>query len=124
MKLRKWDIVWAALDPTRGHEQAGRRPALIFSNDTIAAAIGLTALLPLTSLKKGRRIYPTEALLPETTDGLSAPSLVLGHQVRTVATSRLSAPIGRLRDEELQHDVECAVRLWLDMELPRKPANF
>jgi mRNA-degrading endonuclease toxin of MazEF toxin-antitoxin module len=38
MSHRKWDLAWAALDPTLGRVQAGRRPALVYSNDVIACA--------------------------------------------------------------------------------------
>ncbi len=53
MTYRKWDLGWAGLDPSVGHEQAGRRPVLVLSNNAISQSIGLVAIVPLTTWKKG-----------------------------------------------------------------------
>ena len=115
MSLRRWDLAWASLDPTRGHEQAGRRPVLVVSNDSIAAAIGLTAILPLTTWKRGRRVYPTEVLLKAEMVDLDVDSLVLCHQLRTVSAERLSPAFASLASATQRDAVERAVRLWLDL---------
>ena len=115
MSLRKWDLTWAILDPTMGHEQAGRRPVLVFCNDAIAPSIGLATVLPVTGWKKGRRVYPTEVFVPAGTGGLPTASLVLAHQVRTVSARRLSPAIGTLEDRELREHVATALRKWLDL---------
>lgn len=115
MSLRKWDLAWALLDPVVGHEQAGRRPVLVFCNDVIAAPIGLATVLPLTTWREGRHVYSTEVLLPAGTGGLAAASLVLAHQVRTVSTRRLSTAIGSLGETALRDDVVTALRRWQDL---------
>ena len=56
-------------DPTRGHEQAGKRPALVVSDDVFnAGPAGLVIALPLTSKAKGVRshvaVQPPEGGLP------------------------------------------------------------
>src|SRR5436309_12660804 len=115
MSIRKWDLAWALLDPTVGHEQSGRRPVLVFCNDVIAAPIGLATVLPLTAWKTGRRVYPTEVLLPSATGRLPVDSLVLAHQVRTISAQRLSLAFGTLDDPALRRQVARALRLWLDL---------
>ena len=115
MSVRKWDLAWALLDPAVGHEQAGRRPVLVFCNDVVAIPIGLATVLPLTTWKEGRRVYPTEVLLPAGTGGLSAASLVLAHQVRTLSIRRLSSAIGSVGDAALRDRVVTALRRWLDL---------
>ena len=115
MSVRKWDLAWALLDPAVGHEQAGRRPVLVFCNDTIASPIGLATVLPLTTWRKGRRVYPTEVLLPSGTAGLPEASLVLAHQVRTISAGRLSPAMGALEDPVPREQVAKALRLWLDL---------
>jgi mRNA interferase MazF len=115
MSVRKWDLAWAVLDPAVGHDQAGRRPVLIFCHDVVAPLIGLTTVLPLTTWREGRRVYPTEVLLPAGTGGLPAASLVLAHQVRTVSARRLSPAIGSVGDTALREHVSTALRLWLDL---------
>jgi len=114
MSLLKWDLAWAHLDPAAGHEQGGRRPVLVFCNDAIATPIGLATVLPLTTWKSGRRVYPTEVLLPPAVTGLPRASLVLCHQVRTLSAQRLSPAIGQLSDPELRRAVQRGLRLWLD----------
>ena len=108
-------MAWAVLDPTVGHEQAGRRPVLVFCNDAIASPIGLATVLPVTGWKQGRRVYPTEVLLPAGAGGLPAASLVLAHQIRTVSARRLSPALGALDDRELRAQVTRALRIWLDL---------
>ena len=116
-RLQKWDLAWALLDPAVGHEQGGRRPVLVFGNDVIAGPIGLVTVLPLTSWKQGRRVYPTEVLLPAGTGALPTASLVLAHQVRTLSARRLSPALGALGDDARRGQVVRALRLWLG--LPR-----
>ena len=55
------DIVWLELDPQAGHEQAGRRPALVVSPRSYNKTVGLALFCPITSRVKG---YPFEVLLP------------------------------------------------------------
>ena len=115
MSAGKWDLAWALLDPAVGHEQAGRRPVLVCCNDLIATPIGLTTVLPLTTWRKQRRVYPTEVLLPAGTGSLPAASLVLAHQVRTISARRLSPAFGTLADTSLRRQVARALALWLDL---------
>lgn len=55
------DIWWLPLGPTVGHEQSGRRPALILSPEPYNGATGLALMCPITSVAKG---YPFEVELP------------------------------------------------------------
>lgn len=54
------DIVWLDFDPQSGHEQAGKRPALVISPQAYNAKVGLALLCPVTSHIKH---YPFEAAL-------------------------------------------------------------
>src|SRR6266849_216576 len=55
------DAVWITLDPQAGHEQAGRRPALVLSPAVYNGRVGLALFCPITSQVKG---YPFEVPLP------------------------------------------------------------
>ena len=70
------DIVWVSLNPQAGHEQAGRRPALVLSPRSYNAKVGLAILCPLTSQIKG---YPFEVTLPE---GFKVQGAILSDQVK------------------------------------------
>ena len=73
---QRGDVVWISLNPQAGHEQAGRRPAVVVSPGGYNAKTGLALLCPVTSQIKG---YPFEVRLPE---GLPASGAVLSDQVK------------------------------------------
>jgi len=72
------DIVWITFTPQAGHEQAGRRPALVLSPAAYNGKVGLAIFCPITSQIKG---YPFEVLLP---DGLIISGAVLSDQVKSL----------------------------------------
>lgn len=72
------DVVWLAFDPQAGHEQAGRRPALVLSPASYNGRIGLALFCPLTSQVKG---YPFEVPIPA---GLPVNGVVLSDQVKSL----------------------------------------
>lgn len=72
------DIVWIMFNPQTGHEQAGRRPALVLSPKAYNEKVGLALLCPITSQVKG---YPFEVLLPE---GLEVGGAILSDQVKSL----------------------------------------
>jgi mRNA interferase MazF len=55
------DIVWLSLNPQKGHEQSGRRPAFVLSPSSYNSKVGLAIFCPITSKDKG---YPFEVKLP------------------------------------------------------------
>lgn len=59
---RRGDIIRLDFDPQRGHEQAGRRPALVLSPSDYNRTVGLAVVCPITNEKKG---YPWEVELRE-----------------------------------------------------------
>lgn len=83
--MNQYDVYLADLNPTIGREQHGKRPLLIVSNN-YKNLLDVVTILPLTSLKKNRRVYPNELLLKYE---LEKPSLVLCQQIRTISKHRL-----------------------------------
>jgi len=59
---QRGDILWLTFDPQAGHEQAGRRPALVLSPATYNRPAGLALVCPITNQAKG---YPFEVALPK-----------------------------------------------------------
>ena len=78
------DLVWTDFDPTRGREQAGRRPALVISAAAFTAYTGLV-VGPITSRV---RPFPTSVVLPT---GLPVTGEILTSHVRSIDT--LARPI-------------------------------
>lgn len=72
------DIAWVDFDAPVGHEQGGRRPALVLSPRVYNERTGLALVVPTTSQVKG---YPFEVSIPA---GSRARGAVLCDQVRTV----------------------------------------
>lgn len=72
------DIVWIMFNPQAGHEQAGRRPALVLSPQAYNGKVGLAILCPITSPIKG---YPFEVVIP---DGLEVNGAILSDQVKSL----------------------------------------
>jgi mRNA interferase MazF len=70
--------VWITLNPQAGHEQAGRRPAVVLSPETYNSKVGRAILCPITSQIKG---YPFEVLLPV---GLPVAGAILSDQVKSL----------------------------------------
>ncbi len=72
------DLVWITLNPQAGHEQAGRRPAVVLSPRSYNSKTGLAILCPITSQIKN---YPFEVLLPP---GLPVTGAILSDQVKSL----------------------------------------
>jgi mRNA interferase MazF len=72
------DAVWITLNPQAGHEQAGRRPAVVLSPAAYNGRVGLAILCPITNQIKG---YPFEVVLPA---GLAVTGAVLSDQVKNL----------------------------------------
>ena len=112
----QWQLVRAELEPVRGSEQAGVRPVLIVSAEATNRALTIVAVLPVTSLKPGRRVYSTETLLPAGSAGQPNDSIVMAQQIRILDKSRLLGSYGYLTDEATRERVRAALRRYLDLE--------
>lgn len=98
------DLVWLAFDPQAGHEQSGRRPALVISPAAYNRKVGLAIVCPITSRVKG---YPFEVELPE---GGEVSGVILADQVKSLDwRARRAGPAGRVGAEVLR---EALRKLW------------
>lgn len=101
--LRRGDIVWADLHPTKGYEQAGTRPVLVLSHDVFNKCSGTVIAMALTS-------QPQKAQFPLTLElddkRLPKKSWVKISQIRTLSSMRLGKKVGRITAEELEKIVE------------------
>ena len=74
------DLIWTDFDPTKGREQAGRRPALVISPKTFTENTGLAVVCPITSRV---RPFPTSVVLPP---GLPVAGEILVSHLRSIDT--------------------------------------
>ncbi|CAN5586593.1 endoribonuclease MazF [soil metagenome] len=72
------DAVWLDFNPQSGHEQAGRRPALVISPRSYNQKVGLALFCPITSQTKG---YPFEVVIPK---GTKLKGVVLSDQLKSL----------------------------------------
>jgi len=72
------DVVWIKMTPQAGHEQAGRRPAVVLSPAAYNGKVGLAILCPITRQVKG---YPFEVEMPS---GLAVRGVILADQVKNL----------------------------------------
>jgi mRNA interferase MazF len=93
---KKGDFVAATFDPQSGHEQKGRRPALIVSNTLFNEQTGLAILCPLTTTDRGYPFHVAVATDPNIT------GFVMVEQVKSIDyRARKTKFIGRASDEVL-----------------------
>jgi len=89
------DIVWAVLEPTRGNEQAGRRPCVVVSSrNHLRVVPTLVSVVPVTSRNRGWDSHiPLDpaAVLPK-------ESWAMSEQMRTLSRDRVQGEIGRVSD--------------------------
>lgn len=93
--MRKGEVFWFDPDPTRGSEQAGRRPCVLMSRETINRASPVVVVVPVTTYQ-GQRLYPSDVLVQAPEGGLKNDSVALGLQVRAVDKHRLAGRLGAL----------------------------
>jgi len=114
----KWKIFSANLSPVIGSEQKGTRPVLLISDDDYSIVMPVVTILPLTSLKPGRKIYPNEILITKQNydkTGLPYDSVILAHQIRTISKKRLQNLIGSIDDTEIQEKINDALKVHLNL---------
>jgi len=102
-------VVWLTLDPQAGHEQAGRRPALVISPAAYNWQVGLALFCPITNRAKG---YPFEVPLPSDS---AVTGVVLADHVKSLDwRARNASFICAVSDEIVVAVVECMEQLLIE----------
>jgi mRNA interferase MazF len=99
------DLIWTDFDPTRGREQAGRRPALVVSSAVFSSNTGLAVVCPITSKV---RPFPTSVVLPT---GLPIAGEILVSHIRSIDT--LARPV-RYAGAAVPEEIARLVRAKMD----------
>lgn len=97
---RKGDLIALSFDPQAGHEQRGRRPALVVSNDLFNRHTGLCFACPVTNTS---RDYPFHVSVP---DDAGVTGFVMVEQIKSIdyrarMAKRIAAAPSELLDEVL-----------------------
>ena len=115
MALRRAEIRYAQLSPTRGAESDKRRPVVIVSNNganTAAArnTYGVVTVVPMTT--NITRILPFQVLVSANESGLAHDSKLQAEQVRSLSVDRLGDRVGNLAPDSIRA-LDEALRLHL-----------
>jgi transcriptional modulator of MazE/toxin, MazF len=115
MAVHRGEIYFVNLNPVKGREQAGQRPVLVLSVDTINKLPLVVTVVVGTKGENISRDYPTNVRVSPEDSGLSMETIFLCFQIRSLDPRRFSEkPAGKLSDKELQK-VERAVRYCLGL---------
>jgi mRNA interferase MazF len=101
------DLIWISLSPRTGHEQSGRRPAVVLSPAAYNGKVGLAILCPITRQIIG---YPFEVILPE---GISVSGAILSDQVKNLDWRIRKAELICTLPRAIIHEVLEKIRLLL-----------
>ena len=102
-RILRGEVRWADLQPTVGHEQAGRRPVLILSEDVFNQRSGTVIGVALTSQSPPAGFPLTLELGSEE---LPKTSWVKISQIRTLSTKRIGKKLGTVKPEEMADAIE------------------
>jgi len=116
MIIKRWSIYRANLDPTIGSEQGKSRPVLVISEDAVNDVLNIVNVIPITSRKEGRKIYPNEVIINANNFGLNNESIILCHQIRTLDKLRLSHYYGSIDSVGKQSEIIDALCFQLGID--------
>lgn len=102
-RILRGEVRWAELNPTRGHEQAGRRPVVILSHNVFNNRSGTVIAMAVTSQAQKACFPLTYSLEPRQ---LRKPSWVKISQIRTLSVDRIGRKLGTVEPEQLAEIVD------------------
>lgn len=103
MTVQRGEVYFVNLSPAKGREQAGRRPVLVVSNDTINKKPLVVTVVPGTDGDNVKTDFPWNVRVPAGEAGLPKETVFLAFQIRALDHSRFQdPPSGRLSDEAME----------------------
>lgn len=106
------EVYWVDWDPSRGSEQAGRRPALVVQNNTGNELSSTTIVVSLTTREMKRR-YPFHVPVPKGV--MPKDGTIMCEQIMTIDQARLAGPPIALLSDEVMEEVDEALRRSLGL---------
>jgi|SRR3990172_8071338 len=115
--MARGDIVLVELPEVKGsagHEQLGKRPALIIHDDATSNVVSVIMIIPFTSKLSAQRFPHTILVQPSLANGLDVPSVLEVFQLRAIDKRRLSRTIGHIETNTMAQ-IENEIRLLLGL---------
>lgn len=110
---RRGQVWLVSFDPTIGHEIKKTRPALVIQNDLANKHSPITIVAAITS-RSGETTYPTDVQLRKGEGGLTADSVALLNQIRSIDRQRLVKRLGVVKSASMEK-VDYALALSLEI---------
>jgi len=104
---KRGDIIWTDLDPAAGHQQKGKRPALVLSTEPLNKKTLLALVAPITSRVRG---HAFEVL----SQGQKVSGVILCHQVKTIDFVERGSSFAEKAPIAVINDVLAKVRALLN----------
>ncbi len=93
------DLIWLDFDPQSGHEQKGKRPALVISPKEYNEKVGLGIFCPITSKEKG---YPFEVKM----NNKKIQGVILSDQIKSLDWRKRNAQfISKATTKEIEETI-------------------
>jgi mRNA interferase MazF len=109
---RRGEVWLAELNPTRGREQAGKRPVLVVSQDIFnEGPAQLDMMIPLTTTARN---IPLHVEIKPPAGGLKRRSFAMCENLRSISRERMSKRLGSI-DRVTMREVEDRLRALLDL---------
>jgi mRNA interferase MazF len=108
MIVKRGEIWLANLNPTRGSEQAGIRPVIIFQHDVVSQWTTTVLTIPLTTNLR-RAALPSCVRIAQGEGGLVSESVALCHQLRVLDKARLQRKLGTVSQDTLVAIESCVM---------------
>jgi mRNA interferase MazF len=108
--VKQGDIIWLDFDPQTGHEQKGRRPALVVSNETFNNFSKLAIVCPITSTDKN---YPFHVKLDKRT---KTTGVILCDQTRTLDINARNYEFIETVPEDILFDIVDIINGFIEIE--------
>jgi mRNA interferase MazF len=99
-EVKLGDICWFVPSATGGHVQQGRRPGIIWLDQSRFPNLPTTLAIPLTSQQAALRFGACHLLQPTPKNGLSVPSVALVFQITAVDPTNIGTKLGELDDAD------------------------
>ena len=113
--IKRGEIYFVDLNPVKGREQAGQRPVLVLSIDSINKLPLVVTVVVGTKGANIPRDFPTNVRISADESGLPVETVFLCFQIRSIDPNRFSAqPAGKISDDTLEK-IENAVRHCLGL---------
>ena len=115
MAIRRGEVYLVNLNPVQGREQAGLRPVLVLSADTINRLPLVISVVVGTKGENVTRDYPSNVRISAAESGLPMETVFLGFQLRSLDPGRFVGPPAGKISVAMLEKVESAVRHCLGL---------